>query len=149
VNVTADQTGVAHAALRAPSDTAVAWVRVKLEDALREDSVVFGRAAAEQVLVEPDHFSIAAGIRNEIRITAQLRRASGKVAAGTPVTFHAYKYGTNEEIGVFGVPSLSDATGQVTVRYSAGDTAYRGPVRIVASAEGGAVTGEALVQVTD
>jgi hypothetical protein len=75
----------------------------------------------------------------------------GTVTAGTAVTFRAFRTDTQEEIGRFGVPSLSDASGQVAVRFTAGDTAYRGPVRIVATAAGpaGPVTGEAIVQVAD
>lgn len=151
VTVTADENGVARVGLRAPAEPAMTRVRVSVENVVRQDSVIFTRALPEAITVEPEKFALSAGIRNEIRVTAQLRRSTGKVSPLTPVSFRAYRAGTNQEIGLFGVPTASDANGVVTVRYTAGNTTYRGPVRIVATfaGEGAPVSGEAVIEITD
>lgn len=151
VTVAADENGVVTVGLRAPTDSGVVRVRVSAGVAERVDSVLFTRAAPEQVLVEPEKFAVSTGLLHEIRVTAQLRRGIGVVAPGTAVTFRAFKDGTQEEIGQFGVATLSDAAGVVTVRYTPGNTAYRGRVRIVGTAAGAGttVTGEAVIEITD
>lgn len=151
VTVIANEHGVARVGLRAPTQAGVVRVRLSAGAAERVDSVVFIRAAPEQVLVDAEKFAVAAGVKNELKVTAQLRRGVGVVTPGTTVSFHAFRAGTPEELGQFGVPTLSDSAGQVTVRFTPGNTAYRGPVRIVATAGGatGPVSGEALVEIID
>jgi hypothetical protein len=150
VTIPADNNGLVRVGLRAPTEEGLARVRVVVENAVREDSVRFTRAMPEQILVEPEKFALSAGIRNEIKITAQLRRAVGRVTPLTAVSFHAFREGSSEEVGQFGVPTLSDANGQVTVRYTAGNTTYRGRVRIVAATSGPpVVSGSAVIEVTD
>ena len=150
VTVTANEQGVATVGLRAPTEAGVVRVRVNTGTVERVDSVYFTRAAPEQVLVEPEKFSVQTGIKNEIRVTAQLRRAPGVATPGTLVTFRAVREGTQEEVGQFGVATLSDANGVVTVRYTPGNSAAPGPVRIIATAAGanGPVTGSAVVEIT-
>lgn len=151
VAVTADEDGAAQVGLRAPTDPGVARIRLTVGSITRQDSVLFTRAVPDAITVEPERFAIAAGLQNEIRVTVQLRRALGRVSPGTPVAFRAFRAGTTIEVGRFGVPSLSDANGVVTVRYTPGDTSYRGPVRIVAifTGEGGGpvVIGDAYVEI--
>jgi hypothetical protein len=149
VTVAVDENGVATVGLRAPTDSGVVRVRVSAGAAERVDSVLFTRAAPEQVLVEPEKFAVSAGLLHEIRVTAQLRRGLGVVTPGTAVAFRAFKEGTQEEIGQFGVATLSDTAGVVTVRYTPGNTVYRGRVRIVGTAAGTNVTGEAVIEITD
>lgn len=151
VTVAADEDGTARVGLRAPADPGVARIRLTVGSITRQDSVLFTRAVPESITVEPERFAIAAGLQNEIRVTVQLRRVIGRVSPGTQVGFRAFRAGTNIEAGRFGVPSLSDANGVVTVRYTPGDTSYRGPVRIVAifTGEGGGpvVIGDAYVEI--
>lgn len=149
--VAADENGVARLGLRAPIDAGLVRVRVSAGSAERVDSVLFTRAMPEQVLVEPEKFALVAGIKNELRVTANLRRTPGTVTPLTPVSFSAYRDGTSDEVGQFGIATLSDTSGQAGVRYTAGNTTYRGRVRIVATAAGpnGPIRGEAVVEVID
>lgn len=150
--VTADEDGIARLSIRAPQEPGMARVRLSVQNIVRQDSVEFTRALPQRLDVEPEKFALSAGVKNELRVAAQLRRATGRVSPSTPVTFRAFQAGTSTEVGQFGVASPSDANGVATVRYTAGSTSYRGPVRIVASApgEGAAqVIGETMIEVID
>jgi hypothetical protein len=151
LTVTADENGLARVGLRAPVQPGLVRVRVSAGTVERVDSVFFTRALPEQVLVDVEKFAVSAGIRNEVRVTALLRRGSGAVTPGTTVSFRAVREGTQEAVGQFGIPTLSDAGGQVTARYTPGNTPYRGRVMIVATATGagGPVAGQAVIEVID
>jgi hypothetical protein len=142
--------GSATAQLRAPSAPGVAYVRATRGTVVRLDSVIFARALADTVLVEPSKFALPAGVGSEMNVTAVLRRDTGTPTAGATVQFAAFDE-AGAQVGQFGLPSLSDGEGRVQVRYTPGPTAYRGPVRIVASTPGtgGTIAGSAVVQVTD
>ena len=141
--------GSATAQLRAPSAPGVAYVRATRGSVVRLDSVIFVRALAETVLVEPSKFALPAGAGSEMNVTAVLRRGTGTPTPGAAVQFVAFDE-AGAQVGQFGLASLSDAEGRVQVRYTPGATAYRGPVRIVASTPGpgGTIAGSAVVQVT-
>jgi hypothetical protein len=133
-SVPVDAMGLAVATLRAPADVSLARIRVSQGDVVRQDSVVFVRAEAEQVLVDPEHFSVQAGTQSELHVTAYLRRFAGKVTPGAEVRFRALREDTGEGIGRFGVAETSNSAGTVTVRFTPGATAYRGRIRITATA---------------
>lgn len=151
VTAAADENGVVRVGLQAPGTAGLVRVRVSAGGAQRVDSVTFTRALPEQLLVDAEKFAVSQGIEHEIKVTAQFRRAVGAVTPGAAVTFHAFRADTQEEIGQFGVPSLSDAAGQVTVRYTPGATPYRSRIRIVAATSGaaGQISGETSVEVID
>lgn len=152
VTVTANMEGEAVTELRAPSEPGTARLRIAVGSIIREDSVRFIRAAPERIDVDPGKFAISAGAKNEISITAHLRRAVGRVTPGTRIYFHAFRAGTMDSIGQFSVPTLSDSNGQVSVRYTAGSTPYRGLVRIRAAVQNGAnplLAGYATVEIID
>jgi hypothetical protein len=142
--------GLAVAELRSPTTPGVARVRVVRGTAIREDSVLFVRARAQSITVEAERFALAAGIANSVNVTATLRRGSGAVTAGEEVTFRAREEGTGILIGQFSTPTPSDASGRVTVRFSAGDTSYRGPVRITATygSDPSAISASVVIQIT-
>lgn len=151
VTAAADENGVVRVGLQAPGAAGLARVRVSAGAAQRADSVMFTRAFPEQLLVDAEKFAVSQGTKNEIKVTAQLRRAVGAVTPGAAVTFRALRADTQEEIGQLGVATLSDAAGQVTVRYTPGGTPYRGRIRIVATTSGaaGQISGETSVEVID
>jgi hypothetical protein len=148
----ADETGQAVIGLRAPLEVGVARVRATTGGETRLLELRYVPARPEQVLVEPEKFTLSAGAQNEIRVTAYLRRTPGRVTPGTAVQFRAFIDGTSTEIGQFGVSSLSDAAGAVTVRYTVGNTGYRNRIRLVAEAtspSGQIIGGENFLLVTD
>lgn len=151
VTVVADERGVARVGLRAPAEPGLVRIRLTVGSVTRQDSVSFTRAQPETITVEPERFAIAAGLQNETRVAAHLRRSLGKVSPGTTVSFRAFRAGTNIEVGRFGTATLSDGNGVVTVRYTPGETTYRGPVRIVAIFTGDnggpVVIGDAYVEI--
>jgi len=151
VTAAADENGVVRVGLQAPGTAGLVRVRVSVGAAQRVDSVTFTRAFPEQLLVDAEKFAVSQGVEHEIKVTAQLRRAVGIVTTGAAVTFHALRTDTQEEIGQFGVSTLSDAAGQVTLRYTPGATPYRGRIRIVATTSGaaGQISGETSVEVID
>jgi hypothetical protein len=143
--------GTATAFLRAPTSPSLARLRVSVDPDILTDSVTFSVARPQSITVEPSTFAVPAGIQNEVRISAQLRRSGGVVSRGTPVSFSAVMAGTTTPIGQFGLPSTSDSTSTASVRFSAGNTPFRGTVRIIAETQGdnGPIRGEAPLEIID
>jgi hypothetical protein len=111
--------------------------------------VSFYRALPDTILLEPSQRSLKADLAAYVTSTASLRRAVGTVTAGTPVTFTAIR-ANGSNIESLGVPTVSDANGTVTVRFTPTDLTYQGVVTIigrVASAKGGVVTGQTAVTI--
>lgn len=129
VAVVADAEGKAEAFLEAPDVPTTAIVRASGDVTTLYRTITFTSAHPTSLLIEPDRFRIHG--TEEITLTVSLRRASGKVTSGTEVYFTARRVG-GDSIGRFGIPSLSDADGKLTVRFTPADTAYLGAVAIQA-----------------
>jgi hypothetical protein len=147
-SVAADSSGQAVARLRAPLDTGEATVRVTAGGVTRVVTVRFDRAFPDTVLLDANPFGVRADAAHAVIVTATLRRGVGRPSRLTPVTFTATAP-AGGEVGRFGPATLSDSTGVVTVRFTPGVTAYRGPVVLQATAPraSGVVTGRVTVDV--
>ena len=132
--------------LRAPVDVGLQVVRAATGSATAQDTISFTRANPTTVQVEPDHFSVKATATDIVKLTATLRRSSGRVSTGTPVTFTVADANGQAADGRFGTPTLSDASGGSTVTFVPGATAFRGTLTITATS--GGVTGQTKVDVT-
>jgi len=149
LKATANGADTVVAELRAPETSGWARIRSTVSGVILEDSVRFTPAWPTNIDVDPGKFALSTGFTNELNVKATLRRAVGKVTAGMMVTFTAVRADTGEPIGQHSVPAPSDATGVVTVRFSAGATDYRGPVVITATHAQSSVSGSAHVQIVD
>lgn len=135
--------------LRAPSRTGWARVRSTVAGVIREDSIQFVAAAPSRIDVDAGKFTLAAGLKNEIVVKATLRRFPGKVTPGAAVSFTATRADNGQAIGQFSTAAPSDANGEVSVRYSAGETPYRGVVIITATHEASKTAGTTRLQIVD
>lgn len=149
LSLVANAESQATAELRAPSRTGTARIRLTVAGVIREDSVRFVAAPPTRIDVDAAKFALSAGIRNETTVTAILRRVPGKVPPGASVVFTARRGDTGQEIGWFSTAPPSDANGIVTVRFSAGDTSYRGPAIITAEHAESGLTGTTQLQIVD
>jgi hypothetical protein len=145
----ANAEGRATAELHAPTRTGIARIRSTVAGVIREDSVRFTAAPPTRIDVDAAKFTVAAGMRNETTVTATLRRVPGKITPGASVVFTAARGDTSEAIGFFSTAAPSDANGVVTVRFSAGDTSYRGPVIISAKHVESGLIGTTQLQIVD
>jgi hypothetical protein len=148
-NVRADSIGTAIAVLRAPVDSVTASVVATAGGTARRTDVRFSLARAERIDVDPSAFALEASAAKEITVTAHLRRTTGLASPGALVTFSATD-STGASIGRFSSAAPSGANGDVTARYTAGDTSYRGRVTLTATttgAIGAAISGSTSIQV--
>lgn len=114
----------------------------------REFVVNVRPALPDRVVVEAGRFTLAAGVDKETTITARLRRSFGTPTPGLVVSFSATD-SLDHPIGMFRNIQPSDATGQASAIYTAGNTLYRGPVRLVATVAENAVKGTSTLQIVD
>jgi hypothetical protein len=147
--VTANADGSAVTDLRAPVSPGLARIRATVAGVIREDTVRFTAAFPERVVVEPQTFTLQAGATHEIPVAVTLWRSVGMVSAGAQVTLAARRADTGEAIGQFSTPAPSGASGIVSVRFTAGDTSYRGAVVISASHGESGVSGRADIRIID
>jgi len=149
----ADLEGEAAVTLQSGTQPATARVEASVAGFVRTLTVRFTAALPESIEVDPGTFALAAGPGNTTTVTATLERSGGGVATqGTEVRFTAATPG-GATVGEFRAVTRSDAEGQATALYTAGDTVYRGPVTITARvtdpASGATVSGSATLQVVD
>jgi hypothetical protein len=151
VTVVADTAGVARALLRAPSDSASGIVTASAGGVALTAPITFRRARAQSLAVELSTFVLDTGYANSVTVTVTLRRAVGIPSPGDTVHLDAQD-SAGQPIGRFSSSSPSDAHGQATARYTIGDRAYAGAIRVVATARGAGtgpdsvVSGSALLQ---
>lgn len=138
--VAADST--ATALLRAPRTPGLALVQAAIEGSVLLDTVTFTRALPEFLAVTADRFTVratdttsATTSEDSATIIAYLRRSQGLVSPGTSVQF-TWRDTTGRRLGRLDVPTLSNDSAIVRVRYSPGRTDYRGVVWIVGSTMG-------------
>lgn len=153
IEVPADVDGRAVVALQSGTQPAEARVQASVAGFVRTLTVRFTQALPETIDVDPGTFSLEPGFANTTTVTATLRRAGGGVATqGTEVRFTATT-SAGAAVGEFRAVTPSDAQGRSTALYTAGDTAYRGPVTITARvtdpATGATVAGTATLQIVD
>jgi len=126
--VPADDSGHALAYLRAPRQPTSAVLTVGAGGTIVVDTVGFTPAFPDDVALDPSRFVIVSGDSNEIVITAFLQRVAGLVSPGRMVRFSA-------TTGRFGAASVSDDSGIVRVRYTAGVVAESTAVTITGATQ--------------
>lgn len=146
----ADDSGIATALLRAPSEPGLAILRATSGGSVKIDSVRFFTAYPEFVLVDADSFVVHSDTVNPptVRVTARLRRTIGRVSSGISVRFTIAAPG-GADPGQIVPDVVIDTSGNAEARYSPRGTAYRGPVTITASVvtAAGTVSGATTVTV--
>ena len=149
--VPVNDSGLAHARLKAPAEPAVALLTATMGGTTRFSEILFTPAPPTEVRVTTSAFSTKAGAENAITVTATLVRTSGTPSAGVTVTFTAdIPGGTTGEFGQFSPRSATSTSSTATSQFTAGATPYRGPViiRAVATRDGVSVVGTATVTIT-
>jgi hypothetical protein len=153
IEVPADVDGRAVVFLQSGTQPAEAQVQASVAGFVRTVTVRFVQALPETIEVDPGTFSLEPGFANTTTVTATLRRSGGGVATqGTEVRFTATTP-AGAAVGEFRAVTPSDAQGQATALYTAGDTTHRGPVTITARvtdpATGATVAGTATLQIVE
>ena len=120
------------AILRSPTSEGKAYIVASVGKDLLRDSVTFTRAHPEAIRIESDKFAVAAKPTEEARITVQLSRLSGSLQSGTQIEMNA-RNNDGVTVGRFSTIPIADANGTASVRYTPGNTSYRGPVTITAA----------------
>lgn len=150
--IEADVNGIAVVQLRSTVQVGFAIVRAKAGSLVDQDTVSFGLALPEQIVVSADRFVLQVSTADSTTVTATLLRAGGVATEGTVVQFTA-EDDQGGALGGFSSVTPSDATGHATAVYSPGVTAYRGDVTIRATVPdpgaGSSVEGETTVQIAD
>ena len=130
INITADPEGNINAYLKSDAATA-AHVSLSFGGINRNYTLNFVRAIPDYMLLTSAN-SLIAGIGNFVPITASLKRNIGKPGADFTFEYSATDANGNP-LGLFTNGKSSDASGEATVNYSAGNTTYKGPVKITIS----------------
>jgi len=142
-----DSSGTARALLRSPTTADVGRLRASVGTFFSDALIRFDPAPPDALTITSDKFSIKHDLKDTATLTVQLRRSVGTASKDTEISLRATDQNGNG-IGVFAAnPIFSDTTGKATVGFGVG-TDYEGPVTIVASANGGKVTGSTTVQIT-
>ena len=143
-----DENGLASTHLIASLNPLTVTVKAIAGHTVKSRTIKFTRAFADTILVAPSKFVV--GSEEEIAITASLRRVVGTPSPGAEVTFVALDT-LGRSVGTFGTSSLSNDSGQVTVRFSPiGAIRAAGIVRIKAttkSQEGRDISGLTTISV--
>jgi hypothetical protein len=151
VTVRVDSSGTATTLLRAPRNPGLAVVRASACNAALDATIRFVRAYPETVTLSADSFRVRAGSGNTLKIRATLRRGTGMVSPGATVVFTAVAP-DGTAVGWFAGETVSDTAGVAEATYTPGSTAYRGPVRVIATTQregGGVVQDEMIIEVVD
>lgn len=139
--------GQASVALRSADVATNGIVRATINGGTAEVRIEFTAAPPELIELTPDKGVLEAKFADSVIIHAKLRRRVGKVTAGTFVTFRATT-NAGAAIGLFrDQRTATDGNGDASTTFTAGDTPYRGPVTITATADGTTVAGTTTVQV--
>jgi hypothetical protein len=152
VDVPVDTDGKAVVVLQSGSTVDTATVEASLLSYVQRATVSFTAAVPDSIVVDPGAFSLQAGLANTTTVTAVLRTANGVATQGTPVTFHAFQP-NGVALGEFRSITRSDATGQATALFTAGNTTFRGKATLVARytdpITGKVVEGRGVIQIVD
>jgi hypothetical protein len=148
ITVDADADGRASALLRTSITVGTVVVGATANGKTIRDTVFFTRAFPDRIDVEPSVFELKATAGNTIQLDAFLRRATGSVSLGTLADFSATR-SNGTAIGIFGAPQPSDQTGKVTVKFTPGDSSFRGPISLVAkvTTPNGIIQGSTMITV--
>jgi hypothetical protein len=152
VTVPVDAQGTARVHLRAPADSGSAIVTATAGGATRTLVVGFVPAPPTRLEVTADAFVLNAGLTRSVNVTATPLRETGSPSPGTVVTFSADTVGgQGGGFGRFSASSVLVRSGSATSRFSAGETSYRGPVilRATATLAGQSVSDSTLITITD
>jgi hypothetical protein len=130
-----DESGRVIALLRAPTDSTIAVVRATVNGISASGAIVYQRARAERIELVAEHVSLAAGLANEIKIVATLRRTVGIPSPGGVVTFSATT-ADQQPVGSFlPASTIADGEGTAVVRFISAHTSVRGRVDIRAKSD--------------
>ncbi len=150
--VPVDVEGRAVADLLSPTRPGSAEVSAQVSNFVRTMAVAFTGALPDRITVDAGTFSLLPGLANSTTVTATLRRGSGVASENTTVTFRALTSG-GSRLGEFRSVTLSNSSGQATALYTAGETTFRGTVKIFARVEdvtsGTVVEGQATLQIVE
>ena len=149
ITVAANDSGLARALLRVPIDSSIAIITGTSGGVTRSIELAFNPAPPTAVLLSGD-FAVKAGVTNSAAFTALLLRNLGTPSPGAVVRFSADIPGSSGgTFGQFSPRSAISSTPIVSTRFTAGETAYRGPVVLRVHATRGAhtVTDSVTVQV--
>jgi hypothetical protein len=152
ITVPVDATGTARAQLRAPADTGSAIVTARAGGATRTMVVTYVPAPPTRLELVADAFVLPAGLARSVNVTATPLRNVGSPSPGTLVTFSADTVGgSGGGFGQFSTTSVLLRSGSATSRFSAGESNYRGPViiRATATQAGQTVRDSTIVTVTN
>lgn len=144
-----DQAGTAVALLRAPADSTVALITATANGETVTQLLGYRRALPDRVELLPDQLSLSPGPGNALAVTVQLRRTVGIPSAGLQVVFGTDSLADGSSIRGAFLPAsaTSDASGIVRTRFSALDTAARGPVTLRATVVKSGISGAAVIQI--
>lgn len=150
--LTADVDGKAVAELVSPTRPGAAEVSAQVSTFARILTVVFTGALPDRISVDAGAFSLLPGVANTTTVTATLRRGQGIASENTTVQFRALTSG-GSRLGEFRSVTLSNASGQATALFTAGETTFRGRATIFARVEdvpsGTVVEGQTTIQVVE
>ena len=129
-DVIPDANGIAATTLRSGTE-GTANVSITHRNVTRTMAFNFTRAYPDTIMLL-SNFTLQAGLANSTTITTQLNRNIGKPGMNFEIDYTAAD-NLGNSIGQFKNATLSNASGMATVLFSAGNTAYRGPVLITAT----------------
>jgi hypothetical protein len=139
VQVNADASGRASALLKAPLEATRGIITATSGTSTVSKGIQFTADVPTSIQVTPTSFALKAGAAYETMITALVRRSTGSGLSGVQVDFRATDT-TSKDLGVLTTPASTDANGSVAVRYTAGETQYRGRVLISATVKGTSIS---------
>lgn len=147
-----DVDGRAVAELVSPTRPGSAEVSAQVATFVRTIAVAFTGALPDRITVDAGAFSLLPGLSNSTTVTATLRRGQGVASENTTVQFRALT-ANGSRLGEFRAVTVSNASGQATALFSAGETTYRGAATIFARVEdvtsGTVVEGQAILQIIE
>ena len=151
--VPVDGNGTATVFLQSPSLTGTASVVATLTvgGATYPVSTLlpFTVALPQEIQVVPKQENLPGKLAANLVVSIQTIRSVGIATPGQWLTATAADHQGNP-LGAFTAAHvLSDANGLASTVYTAGDTAYRGPLVITVSADGTAIVGTATIQISD
>jgi hypothetical protein len=116
-----DQEGKASFQLQVGQTPGKYFITTSITEGIKQTlEVAVNRAYADSLIIEPS--ALAVGPEEPVQIAVYLRRQSGKVSIGTPVTFSAYQLNgtTKVPVGRFtGTAEGSDANEKITASFHA------------------------------
>lgn len=123
---------IARVQIKAGLKTETATIKVTFAGITKVKHLTFNRVAPQVINVTTPSYSIDSGYNNQIIITANARRFIGLPTLKEPIKFEV-KDDLNQDFGFIGDPiAYTDANGNCTTNFTAGNTPYKGLLTIKA-----------------